>query len=325
MSITFTVDGSTHTVCSHKAASSFLFSQEWINAHAHSEQKQRGDAVETVIRNAAFVNSEHMQGIYIYLYYHLQLISHYLGIKTVTMERMGNRRRYIMLEERKGENMGQTLLQQKEQLEEQAAAQRRQIEEQAATQMQELRRQIEEQAAQILELELSRPMEEPMEERYKKRMRAEEPPKTLTFVPVSQRFHQGRLVHVNMDNKELFSFVIREQRISHFSPDIMDIGQDFSGVIMMNNYVIKLLTEATDGLKFKVGKRAERHQLEDNLRSPDIGYSRCVTKKKIDKEIAAMLEMHELGLGPAMHCNGVFEGKLLLCYTSLRNNIILLP
>jgi hypothetical protein len=66
MSITFTVDGSTHTVCSHKAASSFLFSKEWINAHAYSEQ--RGAAVATVLRNAAFVNSEHMQGIYIYIY-----------------------------------------------------------------------------------------------------------------------------------------------------------------------------------------------------------------------------------------------------------------
>jgi hypothetical protein len=119
-----------------------------------------------------------------------------------------------------------------------------------------------------------------------------------------------------MDNKELFNFFItKEHRISHFSPNLLDIAQDYSGVIIMNTYVIKLLTEENGGLKFKVGTRADR--LQDNVRSPDKGYSRDVTKKKIDQEIAALREMHLMGLGPAMYCNGVFEGKLLLCYTSL--------
>jgi hypothetical protein len=118
-----------------------------------------------------------------------------------------------------------------------------------------------------------------------------------------------------MDKRELFSFVItKEHRISYFSPPLLDIAQDYSGVIIMQTYVIKLLTEE-NGLKFKVCTRADR--LQDNVRSPDKGYSRVVTKKKIDQEIAALREMHLMGLGPAMYCNGVFEGKLLLCYTSL--------
>jgi hypothetical protein len=204
MSIEFTFQGKTHKVRSYKDASRVLFSQEWINDHAH--RGERGAAVDTVILNAAVVNSdgvvslEHMQGIciyiYIYLYlylylylyynlqlilcYNLQLISHSLGIKTFTMTRMCNRRAYILQEEKKGESMGQQLLQQKEQLEEQAAAQilalRIQLEEQAAAQILELRRQLEEQP-------------------HKKRMRAGEPEtRELTFTSVPQRFSQGRQV-----------------------------------------------------------------------------------------------------------------------------------
>jgi hypothetical protein len=192
MSIEFTFQGKTHKVRSCKDASRVLFSQEWINDHAHRDRGERGAAVDTVILNAAVVNSdavvslEHMQGfciyiyIYLYLYYNLQLTSHSLGIKTVTMNRMGSRRAYILQEEKKGESMGQKLLQQKEQLEEQAAAQilelRRQLEEQAAAQILELRRQLEEQPD-------------------KKRMRAGEPEtRELTFTSVTQRFNQGRLV-----------------------------------------------------------------------------------------------------------------------------------
>jgi hypothetical protein len=194
MSIEFTFQGKTHKVRSCKDASRVLFSQEWINDHAHRDRGERGAAVDTVILNAAVVNSdadavvslEHMQGfciyiyIYLYLYYNLQLTSHSLGIKTVTMNRMGSRRAYILQEEKKGESMGQQLLQQKEQLEEQAAAQilelRRQLEEQAAAQILELRRQLEEQPD-------------------KKRMRAGEPEtRELTFTSVPQRFSQGRQV-----------------------------------------------------------------------------------------------------------------------------------
>jgi multidrug efflux pump subunit AcrA (membrane-fusion protein) len=238
------------------------------------------------------------------------------------MERMVNRRRYILKEEQKGEIIGRQLLQQKE-LEEQAAAklleqklvaQREQ--EQAAAQMEELQRQLEEQAAQTEELR--RQLEEQaaqMEEPCKKRMREREPaPRQLTCTPVSARFNQGRSVHVKMDNQDLFTFFItKEQRISQFSAPLLDIGQDYSGVVMLKQFVIKLLTEAPCGLKFKVGKSAERHQLQDNLRSPDKGYSRVVTLAKIDQEINAMREMHRMGLGPALYCNGVFEGKLLLC------------
>jgi hypothetical protein len=82
-------------------------------------------------------------------------------------------------------------------------------------------------------------------------------------------------------------------------------------LLIMNTYVIKLLTEENGGLKFKVGTRADR--LHDNVRSPDKGYSRVVTKKKINQEIAAMREIHLMGL-----CIVMVHSKVNCYYATLR-------
>jgi len=347
MSIEFTFQGKTHKVRSCKDASRILFSQEWINDHAHRDRGERGAAVDTVILNAAVVNSdavvsslELMQGIciyiyiylYLYLYYNLQLISHSLGIKTATMTRMGSRRAYILQEEKKGESMGQQLLQQKEQLEEQAAAQilelRRQHEEQAAAQILELRRQLEEQpdkkrmrAGEPETRELTFTSPPPLPPLQELALRPPPPPR-LTLTPVPRSSTKAFVGSVPRSSTTAFVgsfngttlFQLRTNGDVTIVPNILNSRQFYSGVLMLDTIVVKFITRP-GGARFRLGDKADQEQrdyyTEKRKAFPTwIGYSEEVQSHKVDDEVVAMRLVHDelSALGPAIYDVATFSG-----------------
>jgi hypothetical protein len=152
------------------------------------------------------------------------------------------------------------------------------------------------------------------------------PPPRLQITPAPRRSSRSSMTFIGtFDGRELFQLsAIHGTQNLTITPGILDNGQFYSGVLMLDTIVVKFMTRR-DGARFRIGAKAERDQrafyTEKNKSIPQwIGYSEEVQPAhKVDDEIAAMRLVHDelSALGPAIYDVATFSGTKVSSYISL--------
>ena len=131
---------------------------------------------------------------------------------------------------------------------------------------------------------------------------------------------------MKLDDVELFQFKLRQTgagagtRMFNFTKPITDLGNFYTGVILLDSYVVKLMSDDSHNcFRFELPPHAAQAQRDHEKKSTHdwLGSSSSIPRAKILEEIAHMKHMHALSLGPALHCAMAYNGIIILIITSI--------
>lgn len=155
------------------------------------------------------------------------------------------------------------------------------------------------------------------------------PPPPAEYPPLNIEVQPGQASTVvvigTFKGKRLFEMKGGNQGLWVIEPNLYDHGQFLSGVIIREEVVVKFLTEKGGG-RFKLPNQAviwkKKYYEKKRKHNVHMGYSDEVEHTKITEEIAAMRQIHNLKMSPAIYCSACSQGNMLLIHNSLALNIL---